>query len=154
MTDDARFEDMGLGTLLRSLLAALDGEVQQLYEAMGTTFRPRFFPVVQQLRAHGGGTVGALAKHVGVSQPAMTQTLAEMRARGLVAGERAREITLTSEGEALCARLEPVWCAVGAAAAELDRELPTPLRKTLVAALLRLEERPFGERIQAAMRAI
>ena len=70
-------------------------------------------PVARHLRAQGASTVGELAARTGVSQPAMTQTLAEMRARGLVAAERpGRRVRLTAEGEALCARLEPVWRAV------------------------------------------
>jgi DNA-binding transcriptional LysR family regulator len=88
----------------------------------------------------------------GVSQPAMTQTLAEMRARGLVANDApGRRVRLTAEGEALCARLAPVWRAVEAAANELDRELPASLGTTIGAALERLAERPFGERIRSAM---
>ena len=152
MSHDARFDEMGLGTRLRLLLAALDGELQSLYDALGEPFRPRFYPVVQHLRARRDDTVGGLAASTGVSQPAMTQTLAEMRARGLVtSGGPGRRVRLTAEGEALCARLEPVWRAVGAAADELDGELAVPLGATISAALGRLAERPFGERVRAAM---
>jgi DNA-binding MarR family transcriptional regulator len=154
MSDAVRFDEMGLGTRLRLLLAALDGELQVLYDALGEPFRPRFFPVARALRAQGSDTVGGLAASTGVSQPAMTQTLAEMRARGLVAtGGPGRRVRLTDEGEALCARLEPVWRAVGAAADELDAELPAPLGETIAAALGRLAERPFSERVRAAMEA-
>ena len=154
MRDDGKFDEMGLGMQLRLLLAALDGELQALYDTLGEPFRPRFYPVARHLRAQGSGTVGELAARTGVSQPAMTQTLAEMRARGLVATDApGRRVLLTEEGEALCARLAPVWRAVEAAAAELDRELPAPLGKTAAAALARLAERPFGERIRFAMEA-
>lgn len=144
---------MGLGTRLRLLLAALDGELQQVYDALGEPFRPRFYPVAQQLRVLGSSTVGDLAVLTGVSQPAMTQTLAEMRARGLVASGAGRRVRLTGEGEALCTRLAPVWRAVEAAAQQLDGELPAPLGPTIAAALARLAEQPFGERIRAAMGA-
>ena len=143
---------MGLGTRLRLLLAALDGELQQVYDALGEPFRPRFYPVAQQLRVLGSSTVGDLAVLTGVSQPAMTQTLAEMRARGLVASDApGRRVRLTDDGEALCARLAPVWRAVEAAAQRLDDELPAPLGPTIAAALARLAEQPFGARIRAAM---
>jgi len=143
---------MGLGTRLRLLLAALDGELQALYDALGEPFRPRFYPVARRLRVEGASTVGELAVRTGVSQSAMTQTLAEMRARGLVANDApGRRLRLTAEGAALCARLEPVWRAVETAAADLDRELPAPLGATVAAALARLEERPFGERIRSVM---
>lgn len=143
---------MGLGTRLRLLLAALDGELQALYDASGEPFRPRFYPVARRLCVEGASTVGELAVRTGVSQPAMTQTLAEMRARGLVANDApGRRLRLTAEGAALCTRLEPVWRAVETAAADLDRELPAPLGATVAAALARLEERPFGERIRSVM---
>jgi DNA-binding MarR family transcriptional regulator len=152
MNERTRFDEMGLGTRLRLLLAALDGELQAVYDAAGEPFRPRFYPVAQILRAQGSGTVGSLAARTGVSQPAMTQTLSEMRARGLVATDApGRRVLLTAEGEALCARLAPVWRAVEAAAVELDRELPSPLGGTVAMALERLAARPFGERIRSAM---
>ena len=122
-----RFGDLGLGTQLRLLLAALDGEVQAVYDAMGEPFRPRFYPVVRELRSTSGCTVGELAVRTGVSQPAMTQTLTEMRLRGLVTAASRRLVRLTEEGEALCKRLEPMWGAVEAAARELDDELPVSL---------------------------
>lgn len=151
MDEHRRFDQKGLGSRLRLLLASLDGDLQQVYDAMGEPFRPRFYPVVQQLRASGSSTVGELAVRTGVSQPAMTQTLGEMRARGLVASEKGRGVRLTAEGEALCRRLEPVWHAVDAAVAELDRELLQPLGATIAAALSRLADRSFAERIQSAL---
>lgn len=156
MSERPRFDRTGLGTRLRLLLAALDGELQRLYDAMDAPFRPRFYPVVEELRERGSATVGELAALTGVSQPAMTQTLAEMRGRGLVTSDRSpdlpgRRVRLTAEGRALCARLEPVWRAVETAAAELDRELPAPLGATIDAALSRLMEKPFGARVRAAM---
>ncbi len=152
MDDEGRFEEIGLGTRLRLLLSALDGEVQQLYDAAGEPFRPRFYPVVQALRAYGSSTVGGLAARTGVSQPAMTQTLAEMRARGLLATDTpGRRVCLSETGEALCDRLEPMWRAVATAAADLDRELPAPLGATIAVALARLAEKPFAARIRAAM---
>ena len=81
----------------------------------------------------------------------MTQTLAEMRARDLVASDApGRRVRLTAEGEALCARLEPVWRAVESAAAELDRDcrrrLARPSRRRW-----RGCGWPFGERIRSAL---
>jgi DNA-binding MarR family transcriptional regulator len=143
----------GLGTLLRRLLTALDGDVQKVYDSLGVPFRPRFFPIVQHLRKHGATHVGALSKYVGVSQPAITQTLAEIRAAGLVTADtggdrRARLVRLTDEGEALSVRLEPVWRGIHRAAAALDAELPVPLRAVLSTAVDRLESEPFHARIR------
>jgi len=144
---------MGLGTLLRLLIAKLDGDVQSLYDDMELAFRPRFFPIVQQLLEAGPTPVSSLARATGVSQPAATQTIGEMSRLGLVetsAGADARErlICLTSDGIMLAERLKPVWEAVAEAARELDRELPQPLFDTLTASLRALDRNPFKERIR------
>lgn len=142
---------LGLGSRLRQLLAALDGAVQAEYDRCGAAFRPRFYPVVRQLLAAGASSVGALAAGAGVSQPAITQTLNEMRRAGLVAvgpGDTRREklVRLTPEGEALAARLQPLWAAVEAAAARLEAEIG-PLGEILGAASQALEREPFAVRI-------
>ena len=62
MNRQAPIDEMGLGTRLRLLLAALDGELQALYDALGEPFRPRFYPVARHLHARGGDTVGELAE--------------------------------------------------------------------------------------------
>ena len=144
---------VGLGTLLRRLLIALDGDLQTIYDEMAPSFRPRFFPVVQQLRHGAECSVGALAEICGVSQPAMTQTLAEMKAAGLIAttrgaDRRARRIRLTETGEAMCTKLEPIWAAKARAAAALDAELPVPLSETVDRALARLAAHSFSHRIK------
>lgn len=142
---------LGLGSRLRQLLAALDGAVQAEYDRRGVPFRPRFYPVVQQLLAGGALSVGALATGAGVSQPAITQTLNEMRRDGLVAagpGDTRREklVRLTPKGEALAADLQPLWAAIEVAAARLEAEIG-PLSEILQTAGKALEREPFGARI-------
>ena len=151
MNDDT--SNQGLGTLLRRLLLSLDGDVQTVYDELGIDFRPRFFPVVQRLAATAPQTVSKLAEAVGTSQPAMTQTLNEMRRAELVhfgegTDRRARQVGLTPKGRAVCGALDRVWAAVAAAGAELDAELPHPLGDTLSRALTRLTDRPFRDRIK------
>ena len=147
----------GLGTQLRHLIASLDGDVQQIYAALGERFRPRFFPIVQSLLQHGACGVNALAQATGVTQPAATQTLAEMAKLGLVTlspgrDRRERKAELTDDGRRLAERLCPVWDAVEGAAAELDAELPSPLSATLAGALAALDRTPFRERVEKRMR--
>lgn len=146
----------GLGTLVRHLLVLLDGDVQALYDEAGVAFRPRFYPIVQNLLRDSTCTVTALAQASGVSQPAMTQTLAEMTRLKLItfsAGNDPRQklFRLTAEGERLAEQLQPTWRARAAAAAELDLELPCPLSATLAAAIEALERKPFRIRIQEKM---
>lgn len=144
---------VGLGSALQALLASLDAGVQQIYDAEGERFRPRFFPVVQHLLARGPLRVGDLADSCGVSQPAMTQTLTAMRQEGIVQvsqgkDHRERLISLTPEGRAQIARLERLWTATHRAAAKLEAECDAPLAALVGRFLSALEDKPFVERIQ------
>lgn len=144
---------VGLGSALQALLASLDAGVQQIYDAEGERFRPRFFPVVQLLLARGPLRVGELADGCGVSQPAMTQTLTAMRQEGIVEvgqgkDHRERPISLTPEGRAQAARLQRLWAATRQAAAKLEAECDAPLTALIGKFLAALEDKPFIERIQ------
>ena len=143
----------GLGTQLRGLTAALDGDVQSLYDEIGVDFRPRFYPIVQHLLFHGPSRVNVLAREIGVSQPAMTQTIGEMAKLGLVAASpgpdgRERLISLAPHGASVAESLAPVWRATERAARELNSELPIPLPEVIAATLLALHRERFRDRIQ------
>jgi DNA-binding MarR family transcriptional regulator len=147
----------GLGTLLRKLVEALDGGVQQHYDAVGTKFRPRFYPVANALLGQELLTIRELASSSGLTHSALSQTVKEMKAAGLVesrTGEDARErlIRLTPTGSEACAVLKPIWDAVHVAAAELDSELPSPIRELVGQALLTLSKRDFASRIHDAVK--
>lgn len=134
----------------------LDGGVQAIYDELGLDFRPRFFPITEALRKEPGLSVGELADRIGVSQPAATQTLNEMRRMGLIdisAGpdRRSRLIRLTAKADALIRELEPVWRAIHRAADELDSELPVPLGSVTRETLTALARRGFSARIRAQL---
>ncbi|WCL53917.1 MarR family winged helix-turn-helix transcriptional regulator [Gimibacter soli] len=144
-----------LGTLIRHLLAHLDGDVQAAYDELGVPFRPRFYPIVQFLLANGQAGVNEIAAHIGVSQPAATQTLGEMKKLGLIAIEpgedrRHKQVSLTDAGLSLAARLASLWQAVHTAADSLDREIGTSLSDLLGRTLEALERQSFLTRIHAA----
>lgn len=143
---------VGVGTLLRQLLAELDGDVQSHYKSFGVSFRPRFYPIVQHLLSHGSATISDVAVATKASQPAVTQTVNEMKGLGLVladpgADRRQRLVRLSAAGLQMVNELAPLWQAIERAAASLDEELPSELRTTLESALSALERRPFKERI-------
>lgn len=142
----------GLGTTLRKLLDAFDGDVQAHYETSGSGFRPRFFPVARLLLADGACSIRSMADRTGVSHSAVSQTVTEMRAAGLVTSApgkdgRERLVSLTEAGQAACARLQPLWSAIERAAAALEAELSVPLTALLRETQNRLEERSFASRI-------
>ncbi len=123
-----------------------------MYEREGHNFRPRFYPVFQLLLARKQASVSAIASHLQVSQPAATQTLAEMkRLRFIVleagADRRERLVKLTPHALETIDALQPIWDAVEQAAAQLDDELSHPLSKIIDEANAALSRESFPDRI-------
>ncbi|MEU1814796.1 helix-turn-helix domain-containing protein [Streptomyces roseifaciens] len=146
-----------LGTRLRHLLELLDGDVGAVYADLGLDgFRPRFTPVVRALAASGPGTIRDLARAVGVTHSAASQTVARMAEEGLVVlapgrDARQRVVRLTARAEALLPVLDAEWAATAAAAAEFEAELSYPLSTLVTEALDALRWRPMRQRIAEAL---
>lgn len=145
-----------LGTRLRRLLDELDAGVAAVYRDLGLTgVRPRFAPVLRVLARSGPLTIRDLARAVGVTHSAASQTVAQLVSAGLAASApgrdaRQRIVSLTAEGTAVLPAVEREWAATAAAAAELEAELSFPLSRLLQEALAALSRRPMRERIGAA----
>lgn len=149
---------ISLGAKLRRLLAALDNEVQAIYDEMEVPFRPRFYPIVQLLLAAQECGVSAIAERAGITQPAVTQTLNEMKRLGLVeaapgSDRRSRQVKLSAKGRELAVELAPVWAAIHDAATSLDSELKIDLHETVDEALKALTRSSFGDRIRSQLKA-
>jgi MarR family transcriptional regulator, organic hydroperoxide resistance regulator len=141
-------DDVGLGTLLRLLVARLDDDVQATYDELGVDFRPRFYPIVARLHRDGPTAVTRLAKAARVSQPAITQTLSALIKRGLAetgpGSDRRESIArLTPTGAALAKELAPVWGAIDRAGNRLE----PGLFETLARALAALDRQSFAARV-------
>jgi DNA-binding MarR family transcriptional regulator len=152
MTSSARPQP-GLGSLLRALLAHLDGDVERLYREAGIDFRPRYYPIARALLHEPRVTLAHLARECGLTHSAISQTVSEMARRGLVVARpgkdgRERLVSLTPRGKRACARLDALWNAVRLAAADLDAELTVPLSALAAEALGALERRSFAERVR------
>ncbi|GAA2699435.1 MarR family transcriptional regulator [Nonomuraea recticatena] len=149
-----------LGTRLRLLLDLLDDGVTALYPSLGLEgFRPRFTPILRQLAAEGPASIRDLARAIGVTHSAASQTVAQMAKEELVtlspgADARQRIVRLTSRAEALLPALDREWAATSAAAAELDAELPYPLSRLVDEALEALRRRPMRDRISESARLL
>jgi MarR family transcriptional regulator, organic hydroperoxide resistance regulator len=146
----------GLGTRLRTLLALLDGDVEAIYRELNADFRPRFYPIAAFLLHKGACQIGDLAAAIGVSQPAVTQTVREMARLGLVDVEvgkdrRSRDVSLSHVGLETVRSLGPAWEAIQVAADELDDEMQVPLTAVLDEAIAALRSRRFADRIRGQM---
>lgn len=142
----------GLGTQLRTLLELLDGELESIYLDEGLDYRPRFTPVLRALLDETPQTVGRIAARAGISQPAATQTLNLMLARGWVepqadpADARHRLYAPSAKARDALPRLQAIWAATGGAARGLDAELSSPLSALLDEAIAALRRRSFPQR--------
>lgn len=146
---------VGLATLLRALLAQLEPAVEQAYARCVPLMRSRYYPVMRALLSEGQATVGEIAQVVGVSQPAMTQTIRQMVEDSLLDVElgddrRARLVTLSERGQEAVASLRPVWAAVTEASATLAAEADMDLITALEGALAALGKKDFATRIADA----
>ena len=150
----------GLGTRMRHVLELLDGDVARVYAELGITgYRPRFSPVVRAIVALGPLSIGDLARAVGVTHSAASQTVAQMARGGLLtlepgADARQRIASLTARSRALLPLIEAEWAATDLAAAELEAELPAALTDTLFLAERAVVSRPMYTRIRDAARTL
>lgn len=146
----------GLGTQLRHLVELLDAAVETSYKEAGLDYRPRYTPVMRALLAQEPMTVGEIAAHAGLTQPAATQTVALMIREGWLTATtgsrdgRQKMIALSPTAHERLPRVRECWQATGAAADDLDAQLPHPLSVTLASAIDALSDRSFGQRIRAA----
>ncbi|TDD45817.1 MarR family transcriptional regulator [Nonomuraea terrae] len=144
---------IGLGTFMRHVHELMDGAIAEVYAEHGLPeYRPRFSPVVRTLVAHGPMSIGDLARAIGVTHSAASQTVVQMRRSEFVILEkgsdaRHRIVRLTAKAEAALPLIEAEWAATERAVRELDAELPVPLAQVLTAAAEALERRPFRARM-------
>lgn len=143
-----------IGTRLRHVLELLDGDVAKVYLDLGLPeYRPRFSPVVRTIVADGPLSISDLAKVVGVTHSAASQTVAQLTKAGFVTVEpgrtdaRQRIVHLTDKTRDLLPTIEAEWQATTAAMAELDTELSAPLAQILDETITAAERRTFQQRI-------
>jgi DNA-binding MarR family transcriptional regulator len=143
----------GLGTLLRHLLDEMDGDIGSVLTDLGMPgYRPRFSPIIRALVTLGPVPIRDLARAIGVTHSAASQTVAQMAGRGFVVlrpGEDARQrvVHLTLKARALLPKIDAEWAATSSAAVELDAELPYPLADLVPAIAAALDQRPFRQRM-------
>lgn len=117
-----------LGARLRRLSERIDGDSARAYAALDLMFEQRWFGVLDQLVLRGPSSVGDIAAAIGITHVSVSQSCRSLEGASLIASvadpkdARRRILSLTPEGEALIARLRPLWDAFAAAAAELNAE--------------------------------
>ena len=75
----------GIGIRMRHVLELLDGDVARVYADLGIAgYRPRFSPVIRAIVSRGPLSIRDLARAVGVTHSAASQTAAQMTRAGLL----------------------------------------------------------------------
>lgn len=152
MTDPDPTQDSRL-RLLFSVLREMDTAIVDLYRERGEgRVRSRFVLPLLRLAHRGPMTITALAEQANLTHSAMSQTISQMRAAGLVrsragADGRTREVVLTEAGLALVPLAAAEWRATEAAIAELEDELPYPLSRAAEDVADALARRSFAQRL-------
>lgn len=141
-----------LAARLRRLSERLDRDGTRVYAAYEVAFEQRWYGILRQLMVRGPMSVGEVASALKISHASVSEARRSMEKAGIVAAEsapgdrRKRTLHLTEEGQALVARLGPLWAAFNKVAAELNAEAGD-----VVALLDRLddalEQRSMYERI-------
>lgn len=93
-----------LGSRLKRLGERMQADVMRMVEAEGLPIQPSQAPLLAALDRYGPLTVGAMVEAMGLSQPAVTRSVARLVELGLVEigrssrDQRQRTITLTPAG--------------------------------------------------------
>lgn len=130
-----------LGARLRRASERIDRDGTRVYAAHGVKFEQRWYGVLRQLIANGAMSVGEIASVLRITHASVSETVRSLTKAGIVCAEaspgdaRRRDLRLTAEGEALAARLTPLWEAFNVAAGQLNAEAGD-----LVSALDRLDD--------------
>lgn len=143
-----------IGARLRRLSDRIDREAAAVYAARGFAFEQRWYGTLSLLDERGPLSVSEIASALNVTHVAVSQVRQSLAAAGLIdtvpdpQDGRRRALTLTAKGLAFVGEIRPLWEALEAVGAQINREADDP-----AAALDRLERAlnrmSIGQRIEA-----
>jgi DNA-binding MarR family transcriptional regulator len=123
-----------LGSRLKRIGERLQADVTRLSERLGLPIPSGHYPLLAALASAGPTSIGVLARRLGVRQPAVTRSVLQLEAAGLVAtstdlaDRRVRIVALTDRGAEMVRRAERLlWPAVEEAVRRLCDDLDGPL---------------------------
>ncbi len=161
MTEDV-VRDLGLLTLgsrMKRIGERLQGDATRVAAAFGATVQAGQYPFLGALDRLGPLTIGELAAAVGITQPGVTRSIAELARQGLVRmrpgrdDQRQRIVSLTAKGrEQVELGKRDIWPAIEAAVDDLCRDLSGPLLEQLAKIEHGLAERPLDRRAATGAR--
>jgi DNA-binding MarR family transcriptional regulator len=153
-----RKNEPGLGELLRYVSELVELGAEEHYQQMGMNYRARYTPVLRAIRS-GAQTVTEITARTHLTQGAISQTVGQMEADGVITRQRAEDgrksvLQLTPTGKKLVSKLNAHWAATFEAIEQLESEIGHPLRRVLEDAARALEAQGFSERLSHAKHAL
>ncbi len=128
---------LSLGSRFKRLSDLLYHEMAAFYRSHGITFDPGNFPLIHYLHQHPSPSIGDVAEALGISQAAVSQKTASLRASGLIrvgsskTDRRKSTLQLTPKGQTLLKKLLPCWQTIEHAMAQHVGEHTTPLLQAI-----------------------
>jgi DNA-binding MarR family transcriptional regulator len=148
---------LALASRLKRLLNRLHMDGEQVYRTLSLDFKTKWFPVLHLLAHHSPLTLTQMADALKQAHPSVIEVVDELIEKGLVSAQRCeedrrrREISISSEGQLLCARLEPVWQAFKEAGDEVNREYNNDVLEALLKLERAMDRQPLFDRILARL---
>ena len=106
---------LAISTRLQRLSEQFRKDGALLYKSYDIDFEPKWFPVIYTLHHKGVLGVVDLASEIGYTHPSTISLLKELEKQKLIRSkkdkkdERKRLIQLSSKGEELIVRMQPIW---------------------------------------------
>ncbi|MBC2669180.1 GNAT family N-acetyltransferase [Novosphingobium piscinae] len=150
--------DMGpsfLGSRLKRLAERLQAGAMATIAEAGLPLQPGHMAILAALRG-GAMTIGQLSEVIGISQPAVTRSVGQLVALGILdratcADQRTRRLALTAAGEAAAQQAATdLWPRIGVAAEELLADLSAPFLPQIAAIERALDAASIAERAARA----
>ena len=117
--------ELAFASRLKRLRDSLISDVGNIYRSQKINFEPRWFPIFYLLKDYEQLTIGDITRHLGISQPAVSQLVEMMSARGLIIihgdkkDTRKKLISLSGKAKELIPKLLPIWDDIRFATREL-----------------------------------
>lgn len=142
-----------LGSRFKRIGERMQADVQRLTAAHGFELHGALWTMLGVIERDGPLTVGELAQNLGIAQPGVTRSLAQLEARGLVrprrsdTDQRVKRVALTEQGRTLVDHAKrEIWPRVERAVAEICEGLDGPLLEQLTLIEEALAQQPLDQR--------
>lgn len=106
---------LSLGSRFRKVGEALYQEAVNIFTEIEVDFKPKWFVVFYSIQLKEAVSVTEIAQYVGISHPAVSQIIKELKKAGLVVSitdkndERRKAVKLSPKGIVAATKLNPMW---------------------------------------------